>query len=89
MNDQQPVDSYGSVRVSPGKHGLGDYRVDLSGVAPTHGELLFMLHWIFEAEDRYPDFGRRLLWYLINDVYEKSRPIHEIAETADSGKKHG
>ncbi len=86
MMDKGPVDSYGRARVYPGKHGLGDYRVEISGVAPTHGELLFILHWIMEAEDRYPDFGRRLLWYLINDVYEQRRPIHEIAETSDAGK---
>ncbi len=64
------VHSYKRVRVTPGKHGVGDYRVEFNGAAPTHGELLTMLWFVFKAEDRYArGYGRRMLWWLIKEVY--------------------
>lgn len=80
----QPLFRYRRVTVWPGKHGKGDYRVEFNGNAPTHGEILTVLWWVLEAEDRYPKFGRSMLWWLIKEVYAKNGLILEdILRNAD------
>lgn len=76
---------YKRVRVSEGKHGTGDYRVEFNGSAPTHGEFLAMLAWVFRAEDRYSrGLGRRMLWMLLKEgIYENGRPLEQVVEDAD------
>jgi hypothetical protein len=49
----------------PGKHGEKDYRVELGGIYPTLGELLFVFGGAFLAEDRYDrPWQHKRLWYL-------------------------
>ncbi len=75
---------YKRVRVEPGKHGRGDYRVTIGDIAPTHGEILAILWWVFVAEDRYKGLGRRMLWLLIKEAYEQDgMPLEEILHNAD------
>lgn len=78
---------YKRVSVFLGKHGPGDYRVEFGGNAPTHGELLAMLSWVFKAEDRYTrGLGRRMLWMLLKEgVYDNGMPLNEVLENADGG----
>lgn len=79
------VYQYKRVRVEEGKHGAGDYRVEFAGHAPTHGELLAMVTWIFRAEDRYTrGMGRRMLWSLLKEgVYGNGMPLEDVIENAD------
>ena len=79
------VYQYKRVRVVKGKHGAGDYRVEFNGQAPTHGEFLAMLAWIFRAEDRYAQgMGRRMFWSLIKEaVYQNGMPLEDAIENAD------
>lgn len=76
---------YRRVTVTEGKHGPGDYRVAFNGGAPTHGELLAMLAWIFRAEDRYArGLQRRMLWMLLKEgVYKDGMPLEDVLENAD------
>lgn len=72
---------------NPGKHGPRDWRVALNDVAPTHGEMAFMLGFILLAEDRYPeqDLGRGMLNAHLNAMrvaFSEDR-ILEIASRCD------
>lgn len=79
------VFQYKRVRVFEGKHGAGDYRIEFNGEAPTHGELLAMLAWVFRAEDRYAQgMGRRLFWlHLKEAIYGNGMPLRDVIENAD------
>lgn len=79
------VYEYKRVRVLNGKHGAGDYRVEFAGHAPTHGELVAMLAWVFRAEDRYAQgMGRRMLWFLLKEgVYQDGMPLEDAVANAD------
>lgn len=73
------------VRVVTGKHGDGDYRVEFNGVAPTHGEFLAMISWVFRAEDRYTGgHGRRMLWWLLKEgVYGNGMSLEDVIRNAE------
>jgi hypothetical protein len=85
-------ETFGRVRVlNPGKHGDRDWRVEFNGAAPTHAELMFMLGFLFLAEDRYDQPGQKArfwLWSFAHRLAFHGRtPEHiraiasEIAET--------
>lgn len=79
---------YKRVRVFPGKHGAGDFRVEFNNANPTHGEFLAMCHWLFNAEDRYTNGqGRALLRRLIDVVYYKDFTLEEAIAQADGASE--
>jgi hypothetical protein len=91
----EEVFRYGRVVAHTGKHGDGDFRLSIQGIAPTHGELLALLCGILKAESRYDgrngDSGRYRLWTYIDDrepLYAKEwEDIAILAALADSEKK--
>lgn len=80
---------YKRVKVFDGKHGPGDYRVEFNGAAPTHGEMVMMMWWIFRSEDRYlwqdnsRILGRRLLWWFAIRAFWEEDTIEDLVEQAD------
>lgn len=86
---------YKRVIAYEGKHGDGDFRLEIQGIAPTHGELLALLGGILKAESRYAgrngDSGRYRLWTYIDDrepLFAKEwEDILLLAEAADAEKK--
>jgi hypothetical protein len=91
-----PVFRYRRVSAYEGKHGVGDFRLEINGTAPTHGELLVLLAGILKAERRYETVrsnqGAYLLWEYISThepLFAKSwADIEKLASDADSKKKN-
>lgn len=72
------------VRVRPGKHGPGDYRVELGGIAPTHAETVYMVGAKLIAEDRYAapgNLGRYFLWRFL-DALLTAKSFDDVAAVA-------
>ena len=71
---------------TPGKHGFGDWRVEINGTAPEHSELVFALGMMLIAEDRYSapgNHGRYLLWYYIDRLLAAKTPERVLAVAED------
>lgn len=81
------VETLGRVRaLNPGKHGAKDWRVEFNGAAPTHAELVFMLGFLFLAEDRYDGAnhrGRFWLWSFVQRLAFHGKTPEEICATAN------
>ncbi len=76
---------FGRVKVTDGKHGFGDYRVEIGNIAPTLSELVFMIGWVLKAEERYNGrnhLGSILLACHILSVMEKPITEDRILKTA-------
>jgi hypothetical protein len=78
------IHAFGRAKASPGKHGDGDFRVELSGIAPAHAEMVFILGMCLISEDRYksPALGRYMLWQFIDLLASAKTPerVIEIAQ---------
>lgn len=80
-----------AVAASPGKHGPDDWRVEIGRVAPTHGEVVFIVGMLLLAEDRYNrpgELGRTLLWYFLDRLLAAKSPeaVLAIAEDCHASK---
>ncbi len=79
------MNGYGRVKIEAGKHGLGDYRVSISGIAPTLAELIYMVGWMLKAEDRYNrpgQLGGALLEVHLLSAMAKPRSPEQILKAA-------
>lgn len=77
-----PVFQYKRVVAENGKHGAGDFRMSISGVAPTHGEMLALLAGILKAERRYEGPRNNLGAYLLWTYIDTAEPL--FAKTWDA-----
>jgi hypothetical protein len=84
---------YKRVTAREGKHGPEDFEISISGISPTHGELLALLAGVLKAERRYNgpnQLGPYLLWSFIAEyepLFAKTwGDIEDLATRADDEK---